>query len=359
MQESIEDLNSADETGDGSERRSVSSDPAEWPSETRPSSLELSADIEHALGAVDDRLASVVEGSGPAAAPIKHLVGAGGKRIRPRLCLLIARVLDPDRRKPLPVDLAAAAELIHSASLLHDDVIDEGEKRRGIPTARKVYTNTVSVLSGDHCLASAVELIRGCDTGETLSESLRAVQELVNGEILQLEHRGRLQLDEAVYRRICRLKTASLFIWCTRAAARWSGANDEQLSAVTSFAENVGTAFQIADDLLDLTGDDRFGKRLLDDLRQGRMTLPVIIAARKSDELAGTMQELFERTDDASAEELRAVRIAVLETGAAEEVRQEVNRLTDRALDRLDALPDSAELRSLQDQVRVLQIRAV
>jgi octaprenyl-diphosphate synthase len=359
MQESIEEFQGAAEAKDGSERESRSVDPAQWPSEARPTSLELSDDIEEALGAVEDRLASVVEDSGPAAAPIKHLVAAGGKRIRPRLCLLIARVLDPSGRKPLPVDLAAAAELIHSASLLHDDVIDEGEKRRGIPTARKVYTNTVSVLSGDHCLASAVELIRGCDTGETLAESLRAVQELVNGEILQLEYRGKLQLDEDVYRRICRLKTASLFIWCSRAAARWSGADDEQLSAVTAFAENVGTAFQIADDLLDLTGDERFGKRLLDDLRQGRMTLPVIIAARRDAQLTDKMQELFETPETASAEELRAVRVSVLETGAAEEVRQEVNRLTDRALGRLEVLPDSAELRTLKEQVRALQIRAI
>lgn len=359
MQESTEDLNRADAAGQGTEREPVSSDPAEWPREARPGSLELSDDIEQALDEVEDRLAGVVESSGPASAPIKHLVSAGGKRIRPRLCLLIARVLDPERRKPLPVEFAAAAELIHSASLLHDDVIDEGEKRRGLPTARRVYTNTVSVLSGDHCLASAVELIRGADTGETLAESLRAVQELVNGEILQLEHRGRLQLDEEVYRRICRLKTASLFIWCTRAAARWSGANDEQLSAVTSFAENVGTAFQVADDLLDLTGDERFGKRLLDDLRQGRMTLPVIVAARRDEALASKMQELFERPEAASAADLKEVRAAVLETGAAEDVRQEVNRLTDKALDRLDVLPDSPELRSLKTQVRALQIRAV
>ena len=359
MQKTVEQQDGVEPSEDALDDEGNTNDPSRWGRSSSPTSLEMPEDIGDALAAVEDRLASIVEESGPASPAIKHLVSAGGKRIRPRLTLLIARVADPDRRRDLPVDLAAAAELIHSASLLHDDVIDEGEKRRGIPTARKVYTNTVSVLAGDHCLASAVELIRACDTGETLSESLRAVQELVEGEILQLEYRGRLQLDEDVYRRICRLKTASLFIWSARAAARWSGANEEQLSAVTAFAESVGTAFQIADDLLDLTGDERFGKRLLDDLRQGRMTLPVIIAARRDDELRDTMEQLFSEEAPASSAKLSDVRRAVLETGAPEEVRQEVNTLTDRAVDRLSALPDSSELRSLKNQVRALQIRDV
>lgn len=262
-----------------------------------------------------------------------------------------------DFRGDFPIDLAVAGELIHTASLLHDDVIDEGVQRRGIPTARVVWSNTASVLAGDYCLSTAVELIRGVDTGETLAGSLAAVKDLVAGELLQLESKGSLMIDEGRYREICRLKTAALFVWCARAGARHSGASKSQIHAVGEMARKVGLAFQMRDDLLDMTGDDRFGKRLLDDLREGRMTLPVIYAVKKSPELGVELEGMFAEPLELTAGGLESFRSRVQETGAIEDVADEVTELTDEARALLAELPKSPYRDLIDTQIELLGAR--
>ena len=314
--------------------------------------------IAGAMQAVEDRLMSVAKASGSASDAIVHLISSGGKRIRPRLTLLIAGTCH-DFSGTFPVDLAAASELIHSASLLHDDVIDEGVQRRGIPTSRVVYSNTVSVLAGDHCLSSAVELIRAFDPGDVLAESLRAVQDLVNGELLQLKTRGTLQVDEEHYRQICLHKTASLFVWAARAGARSANATPRQLDAVGNMARNLGLAFQMRDDLLDITGDQRFGKRLLDDLREGRMTLPVIYAVQCNPALADELQKMFEGSVPSTTEALNVFRGQIEETGAIERVADEVWSLTREALDDLFTLPRTPYRDLIESQIEMLGSREI
>lgn len=297
--------------------------------------------LRHELSTVQAHLDDVVDQSGPASEAIGHLIASGGKRIRPMLTLLAAGTIhggDGD----FPTRIAAAAELVHTASLLHDDVLDEGVQRRGIPTARLVFSNSVSILSGDHCLASAVKLIQGTDTGLVLTESLDMIQQLVGGELIQLETKGQLTVDEDRYRQICELKTASLFVWAARSGARLAGGTDEQIEAFGKMARAMGIAFQMQDDLLDLTGDQRFGKRLLDDLREGRMTLPVIIAAQRDPQLVDMLDELFHSKDDADPGSLSEFRAAVLETGADEAVSAEVQDLTREALAHLERVPANA-----------------
>ena len=322
------------------------------------SSAEAFHQVSTAMSEVEDLLSRVASESGPASGPINHLVASGGKRIRPRLTLLIAASC-PEFRGDFPIAVAAAGELIHTASLLHDDVIDEGVQRRGIPTARVVWSNTISVLAGDHCLSSAVELIRSHDTGETLAGALAAVKDLTNGELMQLESKGSLMVDEERYRSICSLKTASLFVWCVRAGARAAGAADETLDAVGQMAEKVGLAFQIRDDLLDMTGDDRFGKRLLDDLREGRMTLPVIYAVRQNPSLGDDLAAMFEAPDSLTAERLQSFRSAVQDTGAVAAVADEVGHLTRDALDLLSILPASPYRELIDAQIELLGQRQV
>lgn len=314
--------------------------------------------IADAMNAVESRLTAVAQASGPAADAILHLVSSGGKRIRPRLAMLIAGSCEGFTGE-FPVDLAVASELIHSASLLHDDVIDEGVQRRGIPTSRVVYTNTVSVLAGDHCLSSAVELIRSVDAGDVLAEALRSVQDLVNGELLQLKTRGTLQVDEELYRQICLLKTASLFVWVARAGARSAGATPRQLDAVGNMARNLGLAFQMRDDLLDLSGDERFGKRLLDDLREGRMTLPIIYAVRHNPELKVELARMFDASATVTVEELTVFRTHIEATGAIEEVAEDVWNLTRQALADLFTLPQTSYRDLIESQIEMLGSRVV
>ncbi len=325
-------------------------------SEQSLNSAEAYSLIASAMRDVEGRLAEVARESGPAADAISHLVGSGGKRIRPRLTLLVAASCR-DFNGTFPIDLAVAGELIHTASLLHDDVIDEGVQRRGIPTARRVWGNTASVLAGDHCLSSAVELIRGVDTGETLAESLAAVKDLVSGELLQLESKGSLMVDEERYREICRLKTAALFVWCARAGARFAGATNAQIDAVGEMAQKVGLAFQMRDDLLDMTGDDRFGKRLLDDLREGRMTLPVIYAVRENPELRVKLEGMFAEPDELTAAGLHGFRQHVEATGAIDAVADEVSQLTRDGRRLLSELPASPYRELIDTQIELLGAR--
>lgn len=310
--------------------------------------------VREALDDVQATLDDVVNRAGPARGPMKHLIGTRGKLLRPRLVLLASAIVSGEATFCPP--LAAAAELIHSASLLHDDVIDEGAQRRGLPSARVVYSNSASVLAGDHCLTDAVDLIREQDTGLTLAESLQCVRNLVDGELLQLQVRGELTLDESHYRQVCELKTASLFVWAARAGARYAGGTEEQIEALGEFARNLGIAFQIRDDLLDFVGTERFGKNLLDDLREGRSTLPVILAARDDEDLRKQIAELYAE-ENAGEFELRVTRIAksVRESSAIDEVTVEVRERIDAALELLGTLPDSPYRALLTQQIELLR----
>jgi octaprenyl-diphosphate synthase len=325
-------------------------------------SVSASADalmvLQRELVEVQRILDDVVERSGPAREAIGHLIGSGGKKIRPMLTLLAAGTIH-EGDGDFPTGIAAASELVHTASLLHDDVLDEGVQRRGMPTARLVFSNSVSILSGDHCLASAVKLIQSADTGVVLTESLDMIQSLVGGELIQLETKGELTVDENRYRQICELKTASLFVWAARSGARLAGGTDEQIEAFGKMARAMGIGFQMQDDLLDLTGDERFGKRLLDDLREGRMTLPVIIAAQRDPKLVEMLRDLFERKDDADPNSLKEFRAAVLATGADDAVSAEVQGLTDEALAHLELVPDNAFRQLIIDRIEALAGRDV
>ncbi|QED27450.1 polyprenyl synthetase family protein [Microvenator marinus] len=323
-------------------------------SETLISQVEAARDLSNALNDVENLLEATSSAAGPASAIIKHVLNAGGKRIRPRLALLISGSLGG----PFPVGFAAASELIHTASLLHDDVIDEGTVRRGQPTARLQWSNTESVLAGDHCLAGAVELIRQEDTAETLSESLKAVQDLVNGELLQLRLRGQLMTKTSEYEDICDLKTACLFVWTARAAARYSGADQATIAAMGEMARKVGLAFQIRDDLLDIAGDEKFGKRLLDDLRQSRMTLPVLVGIEKDTTLLPLLERVF-ASDEPQSDDLLEVRRKVLESGAIDDVSARIKALSEEGIALLSHLPESPYRDLIEEQIELLGQRVV
>jgi octaprenyl-diphosphate synthase len=216
-------------------------------------------------------------GPSPLDAAAKQLVLAGGKRVRPLAALLVTRACGGDAARAIP--LAAAVELIHSATLLHDDVIDEGEERRGRPASRVLWGNLVSVLSGDLLLTSALELVEGAAVPGALADTLATMQRLIAGEVAQLKARGREDLGIEGYLEIVRGKTASLFANACRAGARVAGADSGVIEALGRFGEHVGVAFQIVDDVLDLEGiPHEVGKRLGHDLAEGKTTLPLALA---------------------------------------------------------------------------------
>ncbi len=204
-----------------------------------------------------------------------HILSSGGKRLRPLLLLLCARLCGYTDREHLT--LGSLVEYIHTATLLHDDVVDDADLRRGRQTARKVWGNQISILVGDYLYSTAICQIvdfRNQGINEVLSEACRKMAE---GEVLQLYYNGNPALSETEYLRIVEHKTAALIAAACRMGAIIGGASDDQQAALFQFGQHLGIAFQLADDTLDYAANgDRLGKSLGQDFRQGKATLPLL-----------------------------------------------------------------------------------
>ncbi len=289
------------------------------------------------MAVVDRELARLVrDGLSPATESATHLLEAGGKRVRPVTLLLAAACFGAP--PPAAQDLAVAAELVHLATLLHDDVIDDGQERRGRPTPRRLWGNAVSVLAGDLLLTHALERTSAAAPPSVLADLFATLRRLVDGEVVQL--RGRLRFDprEEVYFRIVRDKTASLFAWAARAGATIAGARAEAASALGEYGTHVGVAFQLVDDVLDYAGDPRAtGKALLGDLLEGKLTLPLIRALTEDPSLASDVDAV--RSGDRRAAQRLAD--AVRASGVCDGVRAMARDETAKALAALDRLPPS------------------
>ena len=212
-----------------------------------------------------------------------HLVEAGGKRLRPMLTLATADMCGYDG--PFDVHLAATVEFIHTATLLHDDVVDESAQRRGRPTANLLWDNKSSVLVGDYLFARAFQLMVETGSLRVLDILSNAAATIAEGEVLQLSAARDLRTDEAVYLQVVRGKTAALFSAATEVGGVIAGADEKQVSALFEFGDALGIAFQIVDDLLDYQGDPKStGKNVGDDFRERKLTLPVIKAVAAADQ---------------------------------------------------------------------------
>jgi octaprenyl-diphosphate synthase len=241
-------------------------------------------------------------------------------------------------------ELALVVELVHSSTLLHDDVIDQGDERRGAPTARLLYGNAVSVLSGDVLLVHSLKRV-SVVAPELMSDLLDTMMALVSGEVVQLRGRNRVDVTEATYEDILRDKTASLFRFATSSAARLSGASLPQQHAMAEFGERLGMAFQLIDDVLDYSGA-KTGKTLCADLREGKVTLPLVLAAARDPSLTSAIENAHAGDDTA----MKRIQRQVLESGACDEVRRRALEQTRRALDALSII-DASPAKELLVQV--------
>ncbi|HTP28115.1 MAG TPA: polyprenyl synthetase family protein, partial [Anaeromyxobacteraceae bacterium] len=253
-------------------------------------------------------------------AAARHLVHSGGKRIRPMLTLLACGACRGELKAAVP--LACAAELTHSATLLHDDVIDDGPTRRGQPASRVLWGNAVSVLSGDWLLTRALEIVAAEPArSAALPGLLATMRRLVEGEVLQLSLRGSFQATEQDYFDVVRGKTASLFGWCAAAGAWAAGMRGDVPEALAEFGEGVGMAFQLVDDALDYSAEpELLGKRLAQDFMEGKATLPLIRAFLGEGQLRHRLTALVEGNDEGTAVAIEVIR-AVKRTGGIETSR--------------------------------------
>ena len=265
-----------------------------------------------------------------------HLLGAGGKRLRPLLAVLASRATDV----PLDVAIAVgcAAELIHTATLFHDDVVDNGTVRRGRPAARMVYGNGIAVLVGDFCFARGLGSVAATGSLAAVAALATAVTEMAEGEVAQLEGAGDPEATADSYFDVIDRKTGSLMAWCARVGGVLSGPLD---AALARYGRLLGRAFQITDDVLDCAGDDTAsGKSPGRDLQEGKLTLPVLLACQSRpalrDDIRSAMGPAGVSTEDAARimQTTRAV-------GGLDRARAEAMALARAAAVELQALSPS------------------
>jgi heptaprenyl diphosphate synthase len=242
----------------------------------------LEADLRRRLGDVESSLSRAASASDMALVSSAggYLLEAGGKRFRPLLVLLSGHFGDP--RDPRLVPGAVAIELTHLATLYHDDVIDEAETRRGIPSVNARWGNTVAILTGDFLFARASEISSGLGTEVTRLLAV-TIARVCEGQIREVQGAGRLDVDEASYLEVIRRKTASLIATSCRLGGMLSGSAAKVVEGLDRFGWSLGQAFQLSDDIMDLAADEAtLGKAPGSDLREGVYTLPVIYALRDS-----------------------------------------------------------------------------
>ncbi len=212
----------------------------------------------------------------------EYLLNAGGKRLRPALLLLTAKMLGDV--SPMAIRLGAVVEFIHNATLVHDDIIDAADTRRGRPSANSHWGNSMTVLAGDWLYMQSFAVALGEKNLDVLNTLIDITQKMVEGELLQLTYLGQSEVTEAQLLDIVERKTAYLFSGCTKLPALAAGMNHGSAERLADIGKSLGMAFQLVDDLLDLTStQDVLGKPVANDLKEGKLTLPVLFAIRNAD----------------------------------------------------------------------------
>ncbi|WP_426112242.1 octaprenyl diphosphate synthase [Massilia sp. PWRC2] len=301
----------------------------------------IAADMEAVNAVIRQRLHSEVTLVNQIA---EYIIGAGGKRIRPTLVLLIANAYA--YQGTAHHELAAVVEFIHTATLLHDDVVDESSMRRGRQTANALFGNAASVLVGDFLYSRSFQMMVGLNNMRVMQILSDATNVIAEGEVLQLLNMHDPDVNEAAYLNVIRSKTAKLFEAAAQLGALIAGASDADVDAAGEYGRSLGTAFQLIDDVLDYAGDaDTIGKNVGDDLREGKPTLPLIwLMEHGSQAQRQLVRNCIEQGDE---QHFDAVLAAVTNSGALDYTRNAAQVAAGRASAAIAGLPDSGFKQSL------------
>ena len=277
-----------------------------------------------------------------------HLINAGGKRLRPLLTLAASDLCNYSGASH--IKLAAAIEFIHTATLLHDDVVDESFQRRGKPTANILWDNQSSVLVGDYLFSKSFQLMVETDSLKVLSILADASSTISEGEILQLSAVKNIKTDESAYFKIIEGKTAALFAAATEVGAVISNVEDKEADALANFGKALGISFQITDDLLDYVGSEEvLGKNIGDDFKEGKVTLPLIKAISKSSkEEKRFWKEVINKGMQKSSD-LEHALLLMRQHNVFDETRSEAIKWSKKARNYLDIFPESKTKVILQE----------
>ncbi len=300
--------------------------------------------VQESLQAVEDLMRQqAAEHHHDLDAALQHLLSAGGKRLRPALVLLTGEMLGAERERLLT--LAAAIELLHTATLVHDDLIDGALLRRGIPTLNAHWSPAATVLTGDFMFARAARLAALAGSVEVMQLFAETLAIIVDGEITQLFDGPGLADREAYYRRID-AKTASMFVLATVAPARLSGVGEEAMAAMRRYGHDLGIAYQIVDDILDFTGDQaRLGKPVGSDLRHGLITMPTLcyLEAHPEDE---DLRSILEGKG-LPTERMDALIGRIRSSGAIAQAAEDARRFARSAVEALNEMPEGIQRAAL------------
>jgi len=274
----------------------------------------------------------------------EYIINSGGKRLRPALVLLSAGVFG--EIKPQHHTLAAVVEFIHTATLLHDDVVDESSMRRGRATANTMFGNAASVLVGDFVYSRAFQMMVSVQNMRVMEILAEATNIIAEGEVLQLLNIHDADISDEAYLQVIHYKTAKLFEAATRLGAVINNTSTKDEAAMAEYGMRLGTAFQLIDDVLDLSGDSNdIGKNLGDDIAEGKPTLPLLYAMRKGNENQRAL--IRKAIEQGGLEDLSAVIQAVKETGALDYVREVAKKEATLACQAIAYLPQNAHLQTM------------
>lgn len=276
----------------------------------------------------------------------EYIINAGGKRIRPVLVLLMANAYRYQGKQHY--ELAAIVEFIHTATLLHDDVVDESSMRRGRQTANALFGNAASVLVGDFLYSRAFQMMVSIDSMRIMRILADATNVIAEGEVLQLLNMHDPDVTEERYLEVIRCKTAKLFEAAAQIGALISGANEAQIEAAGEYGRSLGTAFQLIDDVLDYSGKaEEIGKNVGDDLREGKPTLPLIYVMKNgSPEQQALVKACIEEGDETKFDTILS---AITQSGALDYTKLAADRAAQTAADALSSLQDSPYKTALLD----------
>ena len=274
-----------------------------------------------------------------------HLIEAGGKRVRPMMTLAAARLCGYDG--PYHVHLAATVEFIHTATLLHDDVVDESQQRRGRPAANLLWDNKSSVLVGDYLFARSFQLMTETGRLDVLQVLSDAAATIAEGEVLQLTAAQNLATDEDIYLKVVRGKTAALFSAATQVGGMIADASPQVVDALFTYGDALGVSFQVVDDILDFGGvSAQTGKNVGDDFRERKLTLPLIKAIAAGGEADRAFWERTIEKGDQRDGDLEQCLALIKKYGTLESSRDHAVSWSQKAKEALDAVP-SHELRDM------------
>jgi octaprenyl-diphosphate synthase len=289
---------------------------------------------------------------------VNHLVQAGGKRIRPLLVCLSYSLVTDKKINDDAIVMAALSEYVHNATLFHDDVIDEGEERRGKPTVNKVYGNHTAVLGGDFILGKVFQELNKLNRPQALSVMIETVAKLVQGEIHQMDMKREFSVTFADYEKLIYLKTASLFEWSTIAGGIAAGQEAETLELLKGMGNHIGRIFQIVDDILDYTGSNIIGKKRLQDFYQGKITLPLLFLFNYEDSYYSQWKEAVHSKDKKALESLSKLFInRIKKPDIQSEMRLYLKKDVNGIRDIITRLPASAYQEYVNDLINFLVAR--